>query len=392
MSNFEFYTPTHVYFGRDTQRQVGDLVRAQGCKKVLIHFGGQSARRSGLLDQIEASLDAAGVAHVQLGGVVPNPRLSLVREGIALCRRERIGFVLAVGGGSVIDSAKAIAMGAPHKGDVWKLFAEGTPVEQALKVGTVLTIPAAGSESSPNTVITNEEEGLKLGYGAQVLRPVFSILDPELCLTLPPEQLANGVSDMMSHIFERYFSNTPHVDLTDALCEATLRTIMKHARRLRASPQDADAWAQIVFSGYVAHKGLLGLGRQQDWACHGMEHELSALYDVAHGAGLAVLTPAWMEYVFRDNVPLFVQFAVNVMGVEGGFREPEAVAQEGIRRLRGFYKEMGLPSTLEGLGIGADKLELMAKKATKIAFGAQRPLGGLRKLGWQDVLAIYRVC
>jgi len=324
--------------------------------------------------------------------VVPNPRLSHVREGIALCRRERIGFVLAVGGGSVIDSAKAIAMGAPHKGDVWKLFAEGTPVEQALKVGTVLTIPAAGSESSPNTVITNEEEGLKLGYGAQVLRPVFSILDPELCLTLPPEQLANGVSDMMSHIFERYFSNTPHVDLTDALCEATLRTIMKHARRLRASPQDADAWAQIVFSGYVAHKGLLGLGRQQDWACHGMEHELSALYDVAHGAGLAVLTPAWMEYVFRDNVPLFVQFAVNVMGVEGGFREPEAVAQEGIRRLRGFYKEMGLPSTLEGLGIGADKLELMAKKATKIAFGAQRPLGGLRKLGWQDVLAIYRVC
>jgi alcohol dehydrogenase YqhD (iron-dependent ADH family) len=221
---------------------------------------------------------------------------------------------------------------------------------------------------------------------------VFSILDPDLCLTLPPEQLANGVSDMMSHIFERYFSNTPHVDLTDALCEATLRTIMKHARRLRASPQDADAWAQIVFSGYVAHKGLLGLGRQQDWACHGMEHELSALYDVAHGAGLAVLTPAWMEYVFRDNVPLFVQFAVNVMGVEGGFREPEAVAQEGIRRLRGFYKEMGLPSTLEGLGIGADKLELMAKKATKIAFGAQRPLGGLRKLGWQDVLAIYRVC
>jgi len=391
MENFDYCNPTRIVFGPGVHSQVGELVKPHA-DRVLLHYGGGSIKRSGLYDAIAASLKAAGVAYVELGGVVPNPRLSLVREGIALCRRERIGFVLAVGGGSVIDSAKAIAMGAPHKGDVWRLFAEGTPVKQALKVGTVLTIPAAGSESSPNTVITNEEEGLKLGYGAQVLRPVFSILDPELCLTLPPEQLANGVSDMMSHIFERYFSNTPHVDLTDALCEATLRTIMKHARRLRASPQDADAWAQIVFSGYVAHKGLLGLGRQQDWACHGMEHELSALYDVAHGAGLAVLTPAWMEYVFRDNVPLFVQFAVNVMGVEGGFREPEAVAQEGIRRLRGFYKEMGLPSTLEGLGIGADKLELMAKKATKIAFGAQRPLGGLRKLGWQDVLAIYRVC
>ena len=391
MENFDYCNPTRIVFGRGVRTQVGELVKPHA-DRVLLHYGSGSIKRNGLYDEIVASLKAAGVACVELGGVVPNPRLSLVRQGIALCRRERIGFVLAVGGGSVIDSAKAIAMGAPHKGDVWKLFAEGTPVEQALKVGTVLTIPAAGSESSPNTVITNEEEGLKLGYGAQVLRPVFSILDPELCLTLPPEQLANGVSDMMSHIFERYFSNTPHVDLTDALCEATLRTIMKHARRLRASPQDADAWAQIVFSGYVAHKGLLGLGRQQDWACHGMEHELSALYDVAHGAGLAVLTPAWMEYVFRDNVPLFVQFAVNVMGVEGGFREPEAVAQEGIRRLRGFYKEMGLPSTLEGLGIGADKLELMAKKATKIAFGAQRPLGGLRKLGWQDVLAIYRVC
>ena len=391
MENFDYCNPTRIVFGRGVRTQVGEMVKPHA-DRVLLHYGSGSIKRNGLYDAIAASLKAAGVAYVELGGVVPNPRLSLVREGIALCRRERIGFVLAVGGGSVIDSAKAIAMGAPHKGDVWKLFAEGTPVEQALKVGTVLTIPAAGSESSPNTVITNEEEGLKLGYGAQVLRPVFSILDPDLCLTLPPEQLANGVSDMMSHIFERYFSNTPHVDLTDALCEATLRTIMKHARRLRASPQDADAWAQIVFSGYVAHKGLLGLGRQQDWACHGMEHELSALYDVAHGAGLAVLTPAWMEYVFRDNVPLFVQFAVNVMGVEGGFREPEAVAQEGIRRLRGFYKEMGLPSTLEGLGIGADKLELMAKKATKIAFGAQRPLGGLRKLGWQDVLAIYRVC
>lgn len=391
MENFDYCNPTRIVFGPGTHRKVGELVKPHA-NRVLLHYGSGSIMRSGLYDEIVASLKAAGVACVELGGVVPNPRLSLVREGIALCRKERIGFILAVGGGSVIDSAKAIAMGVPHKGDVWKVYVEGTPVTEALKVGTVLTIPAAGSESSPNTVITNEAEGLKIGYGAQVLRPVFSVLNPELCLTLPPEQLAYGVSDMMSHIFERYFSNTPHVDLTDALCEGTLRTIMKHARRLRANPKDADSWAQIVFCGYVAHKGLLGLGREQDWACHAMEHELSAIYDVAHGAGLAVLTPAWMEYVFRNNVPMFVQFAVNVMGVEGGFREPEAVALEGIRRLRGFYTEMGLPATLEGLGIGSDKLELMAKKATKIAFGAQRPLGGLRKLGWQDVLAIYRAC
>ncbi|MGI5869999.1 MAG: iron-containing alcohol dehydrogenase [Kiritimatiellia bacterium] len=391
MINFDYCNPTRIVFGSGTHRQVGELVKPHA-DRVLLHYGSGSIRRSGLYDEIVASLKTAGVSFVELGGVVPNPRLSLVREGIELCKREGVTFILAVGGGSVIDSAKAMAMGALFKGDIWTCYTQGTPIEEALKVGTVLTIPAAGSESSPNTVITNEEEGLKIGYGSQVLRPVFSILNPDLCLTLPPEQLANGVSDMMSHIFERYFSKTPNVDLTDALCEATLRTIMKHALRLRANPGDADSWAQIVFAGYVAHKGLLGLGREQDWACHGMEHELSALYDVAHGAGLAVLTPPWMEYVFRENLPLFVQFAVNVMGVEGGFREPEAIVLEGIRRLRGFYAEMGLPATLQDLGIGKDKLELMAKKATKIAFGPQRPLGGLRKLCWQDVLAIYRAC
>lgn len=391
MENFEYCNATRIVFGKGTQSRVGELVQQQA-DKVLLHFGGGSIKTSGLYDDVVASLKKAGVEIVELGGVKPNPRLALVREGIALCRKQKIGFILAVGGGSVIDSAKAIAMGVEYEGDVWDLFAQGIAVDRSLKVATVLTIPAAGSESSPNTVITNEEAGLKLGYGADVLRPVFSILNPELCLTLPDNQIANGVSDMMSHIFERYFTNTTHTDLTDSLCEATLRTIMKNARLLRKDPKNYEAWAEVVFGGYVAHKGLLGVGRQQDWGCHGMEHELSAIYDVAHGAGLAVVTPAWMEYVHRDNVPMFVQFAVNVMGVDGSYRDPEGIVQEGIGRLRNFYASMGLPGTLSGLGIGEDQLEVMAKKATKIAFGEERPLGAFKKLRWQDVLAIYNLC
>lgn len=391
MENFEYCNATRIVFGKGTQSRVGELVKSHA-DKVLLHFGGGSIKRSGLYDEVVASLKKAGVEIVELGDVKPNPRLSLVKEGIELCRKEKIDFILAVGGGSVIDSAKAIAMGVPYAGDVWDLFVQGIPVDSALKVATVLTIPAAGSEASPNTVITNEAAGLKLGYGAEVLRPVFSILNPELCLTLPENQIANGVSDMMSHIFERYFTNTTNTDLTDSLCEATLRTIMKNGLLLRKDPTNYDAWAEIVFSGYIAHKGILGVGRSQDWGCHGIEHELSAIYDVAHGAGLAVVTPAWMEYVYRTNVPMFVQFAINVMGVDCSFRDPEGIVQEGLGRLREFYAKMGLPSTLTGLGIGEDQLELMAKKATKIAFGAERPLGGLKKLYWQDVLAIYKLC
>jgi len=391
MENFDYCNATRIVFGRGTQRQVGKLAKAHA-KKILLHFGGGSIKKSGLYDEVVASLKAADVAFIELGGVQPNPRLTLVEEGIALCRREGVDFILAVGGGSVIDSAKAIAMGVKYGGDVWELYAKSIPVTEALKVGTVLTIPAAGSESSANTVLTNEAAGLKLGYGADVLRPVFSILNPELCFTLPPCQLGYGVSDMMSHIFERYFTHTVKTDVTDGLCEATLRAIMTNALRAHTHPTHYDAWAEVVLGGYVAHKGLLGVGRVQDWACHGMEHELSAIYDVAHGAGLAVLTPAWMEYVCKENMPMFVQFAVKVMGVDASFRDPGSVVYEGIRRLRLFYAELGLPATLEDLGIDGTQLETMAKKATKIAFGDERPLGGMKKLFWQDVLAIYRLC
>lgn len=300
-------------------------------------------------------------------------------------------MILAVGGGSVIDSAKAIAMGVCCEGDVWELYEQQKPITKALPVATILTIPAAGSESSNGTVVTNEEKQMKLGYGSVHLRPLLSVMNPELFFTLPKNQIANGVADMMSHIFERYFTNTVHTDLTDGLCETTLRTIMKNAVRVFSDVRDYDAWCQVGFGGTIAHNDLLGLGREQDWACHGMEHELSAIYDVAHGAGLAVLTPAWMQYVYKTNANMFVQFAVNVMGVEGSYRDPDAIVMEGIARLRGFYKKMGLPSTLSELGIDESKLEVMAKKATGETYGAEQPLGNLKKLYWQDVLEIYKL-
>ncbi|MDR1157377.1 MAG: iron-containing alcohol dehydrogenase [Oscillospiraceae bacterium] len=390
MLNFDYCSPTRLIFGKGVHREVGDVLKPH-TQKLLLHYGGQSIRKSGLYDEITASLRRAGLPFTELGGVVPNPRLGLVREGIDICRQEGVDLILAVGGGSVIDSSKAIAAGYYYNGDVWDLYESGRPVDKALPVAAVLTIPAAGSEASNSTVITNEEKQLKYGYGCQPLRPLVSFVNPELFFTLPAHQIANGVADMMSHIFERYFSHTPHVDLTDALCESTLRTIMRSAPLVRENPSNYEAWCEVGFGGTVAHIDLLGLGRAQDWACHGMEHELSALYDVAHGAGLAVLTPNWMQYVYRENVPLFVQFAVNIMGVSGSYRDPDALVAEGIARLRAFFRTMGLPGTLTELGIGQENLELMAKKATGAAFGAESPLGGLKKLAWQDVLNIYRL-
>jgi alcohol dehydrogenase YqhD (iron-dependent ADH family) len=390
MTNFEFYAPARIVFGRDGETRIGGLL-AKHAKKVLLHYGSGSIKRSGFYDTVVTSLRESGIEFAELSGVKPNPRLSLVHEGIALCKRENVELILAVGGGSAIDSAKAIAMGVYYDGDVWDVYEKGLPVEKALPVATVLTIPAAGSESSGDTVITNEAKQLKLGYGSSALRPLLSVVNPELFFTLPKEQLAYGVADMMSHVFERYFTNTLHTDLTDGLCEVTLKTLMKNALLAGKDLSDYDAWSELGFAGTVAHNGLVGMGRQQDWACHGMEHELSAIYDVAHGAGLAVLTPSWMQYVYKDNVNMFVQFAVNVMGVQASYRDPEAIVQEGIERLKEFFAKLGLPATLKGLGIGSDRLEEMAKKATGAAFGNENPIGGLKKLYWQDVLNIYKL-
>ena len=391
MLNFDFYAPARIIFGRDTQHEIGKLLKPHA-KKVLLHYGGGSIKKTGLYDQVVKSLKDSQIDFVELGGVVPNPRLSLVHEGIALCKKEGVDLILAVGGGSAIDSAKAIAMGVYYEGDVWEVYDKGLEIEKALPVAIILTIPAAGSESSGDTVITKEDTERKYGYGSPKLRPLISIMNPELFFTLPKNQIANGVADMMSHVFERYFTNTRNVDLTDALSEATLTTIIANAPRLMEDPEDYNAWAEIGFAGTVAHNGLLGMGREQDWACHNMEHELSAIYDVAHGAGLAVVTPAWMTYVYKDNIDMFAQFAVKVMGVTKGFRDKEELVLEGINRLRRFYRLMGLPQTLSELDIDESKLELMAKRATGIAYGEEVPLGGLKKLRWQDVLNIYQIC
>jgi len=392
MQNFTFQLPTKLIFGRDEHKHIGaHLQQAMpGLQKILLHFGGGSIKKSGLYGEITASLAASGIAFAELGGAVPNPRVSLVYEGIDLCRREGAELILAVGGGSVIDSAKAIALGVCCEGDVWRMFTEKIPAEKALPVATILTIPASGSECSDVSVITNEAEQRKLGYHDGVLRPLLSVVNPALFATLPRNQIANGVADIMSHMFERYFTHTAHTDVTDELCEGVLRAVMKNARRVMANPGDYDAWSEIGFAGTLAHNGLLGRGREEDWGCHGLEHELSAIYDVAHGAGLAVLTPHWMEYAWRLNVPMFEQFARHVMGVAGG-RDAEAAVLEGIERLRRFFCEMGLPGTLTELGIGPERLEEMAKKVTGAAFGNESGRGNFLKLKWQDALEIYRM-
>lgn len=389
MLNFDMHLPTRIIFGKNTQKEIGSLIKPY-TKKALLHYGGNSIKKSGLYNQVVSSLKENNIEFVELGGVVPNPRLSLAEEGAELCKKEGVDLILAVGGGSVIDSAKAIAIGACND-DIWKFYEEGGEIKAALPVATILTIPAAGSESSPHTVITNEEKQIKKGYGSNYLKPVISIVNPELFFTLPKNQIANGVADMMSHIFERYFTNTTDTDLTDGLCETTLKTIMKNALLVSQNPENYDAWCQVGFGGTIAHNDILGLGRAQDWACHDMEHELSAIYDIAHGAGLAILTPAWMQYVYKTNINMFVQFAVNVMGVEGSYRAPDAIVAEGISRLREFYKKMGLPATLTEIGIEESKFELMAKKATGEAYGKEHSIGGLKKLNWQDVQEIYKL-
>ncbi|MDL2280666.1 iron-containing alcohol dehydrogenase [Selenomonadales bacterium OttesenSCG-928-I06] len=390
MLNFDFHMPTRIVFGKDTEKEIGNLLKPYA-KKILLHYGGTNIKKSGLYERVITSLKSNKIDFIELGGVVPNPRLSLIYEGINLCQKEKVDLILAVGGGSVIDSAKAIAMGLYYEGDVWEIFETRKDITKVLPIATILTIPASGSESSFSTVITNEKKEMKLSYSNDLLRPVLSVINPELFYTLPKRQIANGVADMISHIFERYFTNTKNNDLTDGLCEATLKTIMKNGPIVYNDPSNYDAWCQIGFSGTIAHNGSLGLGREEDWAAHKIEHELSAIYDVDHGAGLAVLVPNWMKYVYKTNPDMFVQFAVNVMDVKMNYSNSDAIISEGIERLKNFYSKLELPSTLNELKINEENFETMAKKATKFAYGKEVPLGGLKKLYWQDVLEIYKL-
>lgn len=385
MIGFEYYSPTKIIFGKDTQKRVGTQVKKYA-DKVLLHYGGKSIKVSGLYDQIIRSLQEAGVSFIELGGVQPNPRLSLVYEGIVLCREHNIQFVLAVGGGSVIDSAKAIAMGVLHDGDVWDIYDHKAKVKAALPVATVLTIPAAGSETSPNSVITNEQTLMKNGATSDAIRPVFSILNPELCYTLPPYQMACGVSDILAHLMERYFTNTPHVDYSDRLLEGSMKSIIYSARRLQKVYSDYDSWANIMWGGLVAHNGILGMGREEDWGSHTIEHQLSALYDIAHGAGLSIVFPAWMKYVNHVNKKRFLQFASRVMEVDCAFEDEDRIIALGISRLEDFYKKLGLPIRFMDIGKDDSAIKQMAQMTTHYG-----PTGNFKKLTATDVEEIFKI-
>ena len=388
MQNFTFYSPTYFVFGKEQENQVGYYVKRFGGSKVLIHYGGGSAKKSGLIDRVEASLDKEGIEYVELGGVLPNPRSGLVYEGIELCKKEGVDFILAVGGGSTIDSSKAIAAGVKYDGDFWDFYEKGIPVEDALKVGTILTIAAAGSEGSADTVVTKEEGMLKRGASGEALRPAFSILNPELTQTLPAYQTACGITDIMAHVFERYFTNTTDVEVTDRLCEALLHTMIKEAPKVIANPNDYEARANIMWAGMVAHNNIVGVGREQDWSSHGIEHELSALYDVPHGAGLAVIFPAWMKYVMKHDIARFAQVAVRVWNVEMDFANPEITAAEGIKRFEEFLTSIGMPINFEQLGAKEEDIPYMVET---IGLGDQGTMGSFVKLSNEDVGKIYHL-
>jgi hypothetical protein len=387
MENFEFLSPTKIIFGKESELQVGTETKKLG-RKVLLHYGGGSIKKFGLYEKVVKSLQEAGVDFIELGGVQPNPRLSLVHEGIKICREHKVDAILAVGGGSVIDSAKAIGIGVPYEGEVWDLIAGEIVPETTLPIGVILTIPAAGSEASKSLVITNEDGWYKLGLNVELLRPVFAIMNPELTFTLPPYQTACGVADIMAHIMERYFTNVKHVDLTDRLCEAVLKTLITKAPIVLEEPNNYEARADIMWASTIAHNDLLSTGRIGDWGSHAIEHELSAIYDVPHGAGLSVVFPAWMKYVYHHNIDRFVQFATRVWNTELAFEDPERTALEGINCLTNFFTQIGLPTTLKELNIPADRLEEMADKASN---SDTKTLGNFVKLKRKDILEIYKL-
>lgn len=389
MENFTFYSPTYFVFGKEEENNTGKYVKRFGGSRVLIHYGGGSVVRSGLLDRVKASLEAEGISYVELGGVKPNPRSGLVYEGIELCRKEKVDFVLAVGGGSTIDSSKAIAAGVLYDGDFWDYY-QGKMVEEALPIGTVLTIAAAGSEGSPDSVITKEEGMLKRGGHGEALRPSFSILNPALTQTLPDYQTACGVTDIMAHLFERYFTNTKDVEVTDRVIEGLLSTMIHEAPKVMADPDDYQARANIMWAGMMAHNDCCGVGRVQDWASHDMEHELSAVYDCAHGAGLAVVFPAWMTYTMHHDVMRFAQLASRVWGCPMDFADPEATAKAGIEALRQFLRSIGMPGSFAELGAKEEDIEKMAHTAC-YGNGRDGHIGGFVPLGEEDVKAIYRL-
>lgn len=388
MNNFVFYSPTEFVFGKATEMQVGALARKHGARKVMIVYGGGSVVRSGLLDRVKQSLREAGIEYCLMGGVQPNPVDTKVYEGIEFCRREQADMLLPVGGGSVIDTAKAIAAGVLYEGDFWDFYIGKAKVTKALKVAVVLTIPAAGSEGSGNTVITKLDGLQKLSLRVpEVLRPVFSIMNPELTYTLPPFQTACGVADMMAHIMERYFTNTQEVEIGDRLCEGTLMAIINEAPKAMRNPEDYGARANLMWAGMIAHNGTCGVGCEEDWASHFLEHEISAIYGVTHGAGLSVIFPAWMTWIVEHNVGKIAQYAVRVWGVPES-EDKKAVALEGIGKLKAFFSSLGLPVTFKELGIEDPDIDRLADSLHR---NKGELVGNYVKLTKQDSKEIYRL-
>ena len=392
MKDFNYYAPTEVVFGENSEEHVAALVKKYGGTKVLVHYGGQSAVRSGLLDKICGLLKEGGISFVTLGGVVPNPRLSLAQKGIDLCRKEGVDFILAVGGGSVIDSAKCIGYGVCMDGNVWDLYlGKAEAPTKMLPVASVLTIPAAGSEMSEASVITNEDGDVKLGYSNNMSRPKFAIMNPKRTFTLPPYQTAAGVTDMMMHTMERYFTKDDDMDFTTDLAEASLRSIKNAVFAVLNNPEDYRYRAQIMWGGSLMHNGLTGCGVADDWATHQLEHELSGMFDVTHGAGLAAIWPSWARYVMHENIPRFVRFAVNVMDVPNDFTNPEGTALKGIEAMERFYHAIGMPINIKEL-IGRDITDEEIKEMTrKCSRDYQRTCGCLKVLKAEDMEAIYRM-
>ena len=392
MKDFNYFAPTEVVFGEQSEEQVAALVKKYGGTKVLVHYGGQSAVRSGLLDKICGLLKESGVDYVTLGGVVPNPRLSLAHQGIELCRKEGVDFILAVGGGSVIDSGKCIAMGVANPDiEVWDIYLGKVSPAKALPVASVLTIPAAGSEMSESTVVTNEEGDVKLGYSNNLLRPKFAIMNPRRTMTLPPYQTAAGVTDMMMHTMERYFTKDDDMDFTADLAEAALRSIKSAIFAVLKNPEDYRYRAQIMWGGSVMHNGLTGCGVSDDWATHQLEHELSGMFDVTHGAGLAAIWPSWARYVMHENLSRFARFAVNVMDVPNDFTDPEGTALKGVEAIERFYHAIGMPINIKEL-IGRDITDEEIREMTrKCSRNYTSTCGCLKKLDADDMYAIYNM-
>lgn len=391
MNAFNFYSPTLFAFGEGAERQTGELVKRFGGSHALLVYGGGSVKRNGAYDAVTDSLRAAGIQWTELSGVQPNPRSDMVYQGIDLCKRVGADFLLAIGGGSAIDTAKAIAFGVPYDGDFWDIFTGKAKLETCMPIGVVLTIAAAGSEGSNSCVITQTDGNHKWGSPkSDLIRPRFAVMNPRYTCSLPAFQTACGAADMFSHVCERYFSNTPDVNLTDRLCEALMKTVLDAAPRALANPDDMAARSDLMWTGSLAHNNSVGVGRDQDWASHQIEHELSAFYDCAHGAGLAVVTPAWMEYVMNHDVMRFARFAANVFGAEMDYARPERTAKEGIRRLRAFFRELGLPSALSEVGGREADIPAIIEHRKLKPNGF--PFGGFVKIGPDDMAAILRLC